>query len=152
MAQLDAQPNPFFVPYLGVTTSESVKNNQHFVLPSQNGPKTQANTSHPIFQTNLLMGTDLLLIGVKRRPPPNSRTVLPLADSQTALPRTVDGVTGPKATSFAGLMVNGSYVPAGNYSIMEQALKIFGNRANPRDYDIVHSVNFGITYAAPATN
>ena len=161
----------FSVPYLGVATamrnvtildttagsnslidsvtSESVKNNQHFVLPSQNGPTTQANTSYPIFQTKLSMGTDLLLIGVK---PANSRTVLPLADPQTALARTVDGVTGPKATSFTGLLANGSYVPAGNYSIVVRALKIFGNRTNPRDYDTVRSVNFGITYAAPAAN
>lgn len=161
----------FSVPYLGVATamrnvtildttagsnslidsvtSESVKNNQHFVLPSQNGPTTQANTSYPIFQTKLSMGTDLLRIGVK---PANSRTVLPLADPQTALPRTVDGVTGPKATSFTGLLANGSYVPAGNYSIVVRALKIFGNRTNPRDYDTVRSVNFGITYAAPAAN
>ncbi len=161
----------FSVPYLGVATamrnvtildtttgsnslidsvtSESVKNNQHFVLPSQNGPKTQANTSYPIFQTQLSMGTDLLLIGVK---PANSRIILPLADPQTALPRTVDGVTGPKATSFTGLLANGSYVPAGNYSIVVRALKIFGNRANPRDYDTVRSVNFEIMYAAPAAN
>lgn len=161
----------FSVPYLGVATamrnvtildttagsnslidsvtSESVKNNQHFVLPSQNGPTTQANTSYPIFQTKLSMGTDLLLIGVK---PANSRTVLPLADPRTALPRTVNGVTGPKATSFTGLLANGSYVPAGNYSIVVRALKIFGNRTNPRDYDTVRSVNFGITYAASAAN
>lgn len=158
----------FSVPYLGVATamrnvtildttagsnslidsvtSESVKNNQQFILPSQNGPKTQANTSYPIFETKLSMGTDLLLIGVK---PANSRNVLPLANPQTALARTIDS---PKATSFTGRLANGSYVPAGNYSIVVRALKIFGNRANPRDYDTVRSVNFGITYAAPAAN
>lgn len=161
----------FSVPYLGVATAmrnvtildttgdsnylvdsvnnERVQANQQFVLPSQDGALNQANTSYPIFQTKLSMGTDLLLVGVKAA---NGSAILPLANPQTALPRTVDGLTGPKATSFTGLLANGSYVPAGNYSLVVRALKIFGNRTSPRDYDTVKTVNFGITYAAAAAN
>jgi hypothetical protein len=160
----------FSVPYLGVATAmrnvtildtkegskyltdsatnERVQANQQFVLPNENAPINQANTSYPIFQTKLSMGTDLLLIGVKAA---NSSTIFPVAAPQTALPRTVEGLTDLKATSFTGQLANGSYVPAGNYSLVVRALKIFGNRANPRDYDTVKTVNFGITYApAPA--
>jgi hypothetical protein len=157
----------FSVPYLGVATAmrnvtildttagsnilvdsesnERVQANQQFVLPKQDGTLSQVKTSYPIFQTKLSMGTDLLLVGVKAA---NSSAILPLANPQTALPRTVEDVTGPKATSFTGQLANGSYVPAGNYSIVVRALKIFGNRANPRDYDTVKTVNFGITYAS----
>jgi hypothetical protein len=71
---------------------------------------------------------------------------------QTALPRSVDGATGPNPTPWMGGLANGSYVPAGNYSLVVRALKIFGNRTNPSDYETVRSVNFGITYAPPAGN
>ncbi|GFF57338.1 hypothetical protein IFM51744_09172 [Aspergillus udagawae] len=161
----------FSVPYLGVATAmrnvtildttkgsnslvdsvtgKPVRANQQFILPSQNGPIKQANTSYPIFQTKLSMGTDLLLIGVK---PANGSTIFPVADPKTALPRTVQDLTGPKATSFTGQLANGSYVPAGTYSLVVRALKIFGNRANLRDYDTVQTVPFGITYAPSAAN
>ncbi|CAG8908989.1 unnamed protein product [Penicillium egyptiacum] len=161
----------FSVPYLGVatamrnvtildttegsnyiidsTTKKRVQANQQFVLPGENDPIDTANTSYPIFQTKLSMGTDLLLIGVKAA---NGHTILPVSDPKTALPRTVEGVTGPGATSFTGVLANGSYVPAGNYSLVVRALKIFGNRANPRDYDTVQTVNFGITYASPVAS
>ncbi|KAI9932565.1 hypothetical protein MW887_008810 [Aspergillus wentii] len=161
----------FSVPYLGVatamrnvtildttegsnhiidsTTKERAQANQQFVLPGENNPIDTANTSYPIFQTKLSMGTDLLLIGVK---PANGHTILPVSAPKTALPRTVEGLTGPKATSFTGMLANGSYVPAGNYSLVVRALKIFGNRANPRDYDTVQTVNFGVTYASPVVN
>lgn len=161
----------FSVPYLGVATamrnvtildttgdsnhlvnsvnSERVQANQQFVLPSQGGALNQANTSYPIFQTMLSMGTDLLLVGVKAA---NDSTILPVAKPQTALPRSVEGLTDAKAISFTGKLANGSYVPAGDYSLVVRALKILGDRANPRDYDIVKTVNFGITYAPAAAN
>ena len=61
------------------------------------------------------MGTDLLLVGVKSA---NSSAILPVSAPETALPRTVDGVTGPKPISFTGMLANGTYVPAGNYSLL----------------------------------
>ena len=161
----------FSVPYLGVATAmrnvtildttqgsnslidsstqQAVQANHQFVLPGENDSIDRANTSYPILQTQLSMGTDLLLVGVK---PANSHAILPVLAPQTALPRSVDGVTGPRPTSWTGELANGSYVPAGNYSMVVRALKIFGNRTNPSDYQTVRSVNFGITYAPPADN
>ncbi|GFF57977.1 minor extracellular protease vpr [Aspergillus udagawae] len=160
----------FSVPYLGVatamrnvtildttqggnylidsTTQKRVQANHQFVLPGKNDSAHRTNTSYPIFQTQLSMGTDLLLVGVQ---PANGRTILPVSDPLTALPRSVDGLAGPKPTSWMGKLANGSYVPAGNYSLVVRALRIFGNRTNPRDYDTVRTVNFGITYASPVT-
>ncbi|KAJ5152667.1 uncharacterized protein N7482_009145 [Penicillium canariense] len=159
----------FSVPYLGVatdmrnvtildttqgdnslidsSTQQAVQANHQFVLPGENDFMDRANTSYPIFQTQLSMGTDLLLIGVS---PANSHAILPVRAPQTALPRSVDGVTGPSPTSWTGKLANGSYVPAGNYSLVVLALRIFGNRTNPSDYETVRSVKFGITYAPPA--
>lgn len=131
------------------STKERVKANQQFVLPGETDPIDRPNTSYPIFHPKLSMGTDLLLIGIKAA---NNNTIFPAADPQTALPRSVDGLTGPSAVSFDGKLANGSYVPAGNYSMVVRALKIFGNRTNPRDYDTIRTVNFGITYAPPATS
>jgi hypothetical protein len=161
----------FSVPYLGVATAmrnvtildttqgsnslvdsstqQAVQANHQFVVPGENDPIDRANTSYPIFQTKLSMGTDLLLVGVK---PANSHAILPVQAPRTALPRSVDGVTGPSPTSWTGELANGSYVPAGNYSLVVRALRIFGNRTNPSDYQTVRSVNFGITYAPPANN
>ncbi|KAJ6022554.1 hypothetical protein N7499_007869 [Penicillium canescens] len=161
----------FSVPYLGVATAmrnvtildttqgsnslidsstqQAVQANHQFVVPGENDSIDRANTSYPIFQTQLSMGTDLLLVGVK---PANSHAILPVYAPQTALPRSVDGVTGPSPTSWTGELANGSYVPAGNYSLVVRALRIFGNRTNPSDYQTVRSVNFGITYAPPADN
>jgi hypothetical protein len=90
------------------------------------------------------MGTDLLLVGVQSA---NSRTILPVSDPLTALARSVDGLAGLPPISWMGKLANGSYVSAGNYSLVVRALKIFGNRTNPRDYDTVRTVNFRITYA-----
>ncbi|KAF4248816.1 hypothetical protein CNMCM8980_004936 [Aspergillus fumigatiaffinis] len=156
----------FSVPYLGVatamrsvtildttqgsnyiidsTTQKRVQANHQFVLPGKNGTTHRANTSYPIFQTQLSMGTDLLLVGVQSA---NSRTILPVSDPLTALARSVDGLAGPPPISWMGKLANGSYVSAGNYSLVVRALKIFGNRTNPRDYDTVRTVNFRITYA-----
>ncbi|KAJ5771265.1 uncharacterized protein N7511_003316 [Penicillium nucicola] len=159
----------FSVPYLGVATAmrnvtildttqgsnslvdsstqQAVQANHQFIVPGQNDSADRANTSYPIFKTQLSMGTDLLLVGVK---PANSHAILPVYAPQTALPRSIDGITGPAPTSWTGELANGSYVAPGNYSMVVRALKIFGNRTNPADYDTVRTINFGITYAPPA--
>ncbi|KAJ5600180.1 hypothetical protein N7450_001247 [Penicillium hetheringtonii] len=163
-------PNDHFsVPYLGVSTdmrnvtildtsdgsnaivdssdNEPIQADHQFTLPGVNDPMDRANTSYPIFETKLSMGTDLLLVGVK---PANSHAIFSISES-TAVARTVDGISGPSSTSWTGQLANGSYVPPGNYSMVVRALKIFGDRHSPKGYDTVKSVNFGITYA-PAEN
>ncbi|OQD85642.1 hypothetical protein PENANT_c009G10418 [Penicillium antarcticum] len=152
----------FSVPYLGVatldttqgsnllvdsSTQKSIQANHQFVVPGEHDSADRANTSYPIFNTQLSMGTDLLLVGVK---PANSQAILPVYAPQTALPRSTDGVTGPSPTSWMGALAIGSYVAPGNYSMVVHALKIFGNRTSPVDYDTVRTVNFGITYTPPA--
>ncbi|KAJ5113368.1 hypothetical protein N7456_001902 [Penicillium angulare] len=161
----------FSVPYLGVATDmrnvtildttqgnyiidgkteERVEANHQFTLPN---PKSSdnadsGNTSVPIFKTVLSMGTDLLLVGIKSA---NSSTILPVSAPQTALARSIDGISGPGGTYFYGELANGTYVPEGSYAMVVRALKIFGNRHDPRDYETVRTVPFGIKYA-PVSN
>ncbi|CAG8093582.1 unnamed protein product [Penicillium salamii] len=160
----------FSVPYLGVAavmrnatildttegsniltdsvTEKPIKANEQLVFPGENDPADRANTSYPIFQTKLSMGTDLLLVGVKAV---NNSTIFPVVDPEIAVARTTQiGISGPNKVSFMGQLANGSYVPEGNYTMVVRALKIFGNRKNPRDYETVRTVNFGFTYAPPA--
>ncbi|OQE13684.1 hypothetical protein PENFLA_c044G06886 [Penicillium flavigenum] len=160
----------FSVPYLGVATAmrnvtildttegnyivdsstqERVKANHQFIFPGKNDPIDRANTSYPIFQTKLSMATNLLQIGIKAT---NNSTIFQAAAPQTGLARTVDGVAGPGTFSFDGQLADGSYLPAGNYSMVVRALKIFGNRTNLWDYDTVRTVNFGFTYAPSTAN
>jgi hypothetical protein len=160
----------FSVPYLGVATAmrnvtildttegnylvdsatqERIKANHQFVLPGETDPIDRANTSYPIFQTKLSMATNLLQYGIKAT---NNSTIFPAAAPQTGLARNVDDFAGPGTFSFNGQLADGSYLPAGNYSMIVRALKIFGNRTNLRDYDTVRTVNFGLTYAPPAAN
>lgn len=161
----------FSVPYLGVatdmrnvtildttqgsnniidsTTQKPIKPNEQLIFPGQNDATDRANTSYPIFQTELSMGTNLLLVGVKAA---HNSTILPVMEPQTARSRNVAGGVAPGASpvSWTGQLADGSYAPEGNYSMVVRALKIFGNRKNPRDYDTVKTVNFGFTYAPPA--
>jgi hypothetical protein len=95
------------------------------------------------------MATNLLQYGIKAT---NNSTIFPAAAPQTGLARNVDDFAGPGTFSFNGQLADGSYLPAGNYSMIVRALKIFGNRTNLRDYDTVRTVNFGLTYAPPAAN
>lgn len=161
----------FSVPYLGVAadmrnvtildttqgsnilidsvTQKPIKANEQLVFPGKNDTNDRANTSYPIFQTELSMGTNLFLVGVKAA---HNSTILPVLEPQTAHSRNVGNGIAPGASpvSWTGQLADGSYVPEGNYSMVVRALKIFGNRKNPRDYDTVKTVNFGFTYAPPA--
>jgi hypothetical protein len=161
----------FSVPYLGVatdmrnvtimdttagnnvltdsSTNEPVKANHQFVIPNQNGAFDQANTTSPIFAPILSMGTNLLLVGVKSA---KGGPILSISE-QTALPRTIDGLTSPPTVaSWQGQLANGSYVPEGNYTMYVRALKISGDRHSSKGYETIRSVNFGITYAALEDN
>ncbi|KAK9856740.1 hypothetical protein MYU51_000631 [Penicillium brevicompactum] len=161
----------FSVPYLGVATDmrnvtildttqgsnilidsitqKPIKANEQLVFPGKNDNNDRANTSYPIFQTELSMGTNLFLVGVKAA---HNSTILPVLEPQTARSRNVGNGIAPGASpvSWTGQLADGSYAPEGNYSMVVRALKIFGNRKNPRDYDTVKTVNFGFTYAPPA--
>jgi hypothetical protein len=50
------------------------------------------------------------------------------------------------STAFYGVLDDGKRVPAGTYSILVRALRIFGDAANPDDYDSAETEPFTIRY------
>jgi hypothetical protein len=50
------------------------------------------------------------------------------------------------STAFYGVLDDGSRVPAGTYSILVRALRIFGDATNPADYDSAETEPFTIRY------
>ncbi|KAJ5740275.1 hypothetical protein N7493_000147 [Penicillium malachiteum] len=56
--------------------------------------------------------------------------------------------TGPQQVSWEGQLADGSYVPAGIYSLRVRALKIFGNPLKDSDYDVVETPRFRVRYTA----
>jgi hypothetical protein len=50
------------------------------------------------------------------------------------------------STAFYGVLDDGSRVPAGTYSILVRALRIFGDATNPADYDSAETQPFTIKY------
>jgi hypothetical protein len=50
------------------------------------------------------------------------------------------------STAFYGVLDDGRRVPAGSYSILVRALRIFGDATNPADYDSAETESFTIRY------
>jgi hypothetical protein len=50
------------------------------------------------------------------------------------------------STAFYGVLDDGRRVPAGTYSILVRALRIFGDATNPADYDSAETESFTIRY------
>lgn len=45
-----------------------------------------------------------------------------------------------------GTLKDGSRAPAGNYTMISRALRIFGDRERTEDYDVLRTIDFAISY------
>ncbi|KAJ5713540.1 uncharacterized protein N7483_010721 [Penicillium malachiteum] len=152
----------FSIPYLGAAnamrnvTILDTKHGENYLLSSESSAPVQAgqmftfaspnattatNTTNPIFDLRLSMGTRLLQADVKSY----NGTVL---GSLPYYPQEFKSrsATGPQKVSWEGQLADGSYVPAGIYSLRVRALKIFGNPLKDSDYDLVETPKFRVRY------
>ncbi|KAF1948991.1 subtilisin-like protein [Byssothecium circinans] len=51
------------------------------------------------------------------------------------------------ASSWDGLLEDGSFAPAGGYTLLVRALRIFGDRTKAEEYDVKETVPFTISYS-----
>jgi hypothetical protein len=110
-----------------------------FTFSGPSGPET--NTSYPVFDLRLSMGTRLLEVDAKS----SNGTVL---GSIAQYPKEFQSrsATGPSSIEWQGYLADGTVVPAGSYSLLVRALKIFGNPAKKSDYDVVETPLFKVRY------
>jgi hypothetical protein len=54
--------------------------------------------------------------------------------------------TSQWGAEWNGTLKDGSRVPAGNYTMIGRALKIFGDREKVEDYDVLRTIDFAISY------
>jgi hypothetical protein len=57
----------------------------------------------------------------------------------------------PRGTTrvfFSGLLVDGTVLEEGRYSLRVRALRIFGDEAREGDWDVVRTVEFSFRYAS----
>jgi subtilisin family serine protease len=120
-------------------SSKPVTAGQVFTFAGPHGAET--NTSYPVFDLLLSMGTRLLEIDAKSS---NGTVLGSIAQfPQEFKSRSATGVSG---VEWQGYMADGSNVPAGSYSLRVRALKIFGNPAKNSDYDVVETPWFKVRY------
>ncbi|KAJ5629398.1 hypothetical protein N7528_003055 [Penicillium herquei] len=153
----------FSIPYLGAAnamrnvTILDTKHGENYLLSSESSAPVQAgqiftfaspnattatNTTNPVFDLRLSMGTRLLQADVKSY----NGTIL---GSLPHYPQEFKSrsATGPQKVSWEGQLADGSYVPAGIYSLRVRALNIFGNPLKA-DYDVVETPKFRVRYTA----
>ncbi|KAF2689831.1 subtilase [Lentithecium fluviatile CBS 122367] len=121
--------------------------NQTFTIPATNGTAPNG-TVYPAFVISLALGSSLIRADVV---PQN-----PLANATTVLgARTLGNVFGfparymPRggwATEWDGTLEDGSYAPAGTYTLLIRALKIFGDASVKEEYETTSTVPFTIRY------
>ncbi|KAI5249296.1 subtilisin-like protein [Aureobasidium subglaciale] len=107
----------------------------------------------PNLRIGLVMGSSLIRADLL----PSNGTYGTYSNTTTILGvKTLGAIAGtptlyqPRAnawsTAFYGVLDDGSRVPAGTYSILVRALRIFGDATNPDDYDSAETVPFTIRY------
>ena len=117
-----------------------MKPGQVFTFAKSNAPSAN-NTSNPVFNLRLSMGTRLLEVDVKS----SNGTVI---GSLPGYPAEFQSraATGPSQISWVGELADGKYAPAGTYSLRVRALNIFGNSQKDSDYDVVETPKFRVQY------
>lgn len=149
----------FSIPYLGVATSmrnvtildtkhgenvlmssdskTPVKSGEIFTFAGANG----TSTNNPYFTLRMSMGTRLLEADIKSK---NGTAIGSLPSYPIKFQSR--SVTGPREVSWEGQLADGSYVPAGTYSLRFRALKIFGNPKKAADFEVVETPPFQVKY------
>lgn len=136
----------------------SIAAGRTFLLPPpgrSNDTRFRSNiTDYPRIQLNMAMGSPLVRIDVVPVSVPSGANMsislgmqtmgdlymTPLEYQQRNPP------DAPVTTDWDGRLATGNYAPEGTYTMAVRALKIFGDRNNPNDYELIQMVEFGIRY------
>jgi hypothetical protein len=129
--------------------ADTVPPNTTFLLPPPNAEELETNERAPVVTYVLNLGTKVLRLDVvPASPDANTTTILGLRtlgsiDYYPFLynPATDEGIAG-----WWGDLADGSYAPAGNYTLVLRALRLFGDVNNPDDYDSFETPEFAIQY------
>ncbi|GES66427.1 subtilisin-like protein [Aspergillus terreus] len=138
--------------YLSSSISRSpVQAGHTFILPAPNSTTAGNNTSNPVFNLRLSMGTGLLRIDVKpANATSNVTRVLgePILGQISGYPERFLSRQAfrSRPIHWNGELDNGKFVPPGTYSLLVRALKTFGNEENEKDYDVVETPQFKLRY------
>lgn len=122
--------------------------NTTFVLPSP-GANSTANVTYPEAVISLALGSAVVRVDVipAEGSYDNATEVLGV--------KTLGNVYGypyyynPRAVftaDFTGQLEDGSYAPAGTYTLLVRTLHIFGDPTKAADYDVAETVPFSIRY------
>lgn len=129
-----------------------------FMLPPpgrSNNTQFQPNiTDYPVLQFSMAMGSPLVRVDVVPISVPQTTNITEtlgmstLGDLwMTPLPYQARNTPdAPFTLNWDGRMSTGDYAPAGTYKLAVRALKIFGNRDNASDYEVLETTEFGIQY------
>lgn len=122
-----------------------------FPLPSPNSTRAKnPNILAPAAYIELRMGSPLLRIDVQ--PVDRNHTLNTTNVLGEEIIGSVDGFPSayfpsvPVQSGWRGKLSDGSYAPAGNYTFLVRALKIFGDPEEESDYERVRTKPFGIWY------
>ncbi|KAI0841493.1 subtilisin-like protein [Hypoxylon sp. FL0890] len=130
------------VGYLSISSDEEldpIKSNTTFTLPRAN--TTAVNNTYPVAVALLAFGSPL--VNVKAVPLNGAR-----ADAGHHIlgsPLTYAS-RDPFILEWSGQLADGTFVSAGQYKLRFEALHIFGDASNPKEYDTDESVEFSIRY------
>jgi hypothetical protein len=139
--------------YLNVS---AIPDNWAFTLPPQHSSDEEiVNYDFPVpFSTNSF-GTRVLRLDLI---PAGNNTVKTIEVLGEKIVGSIDPFPayeqgrGQWHSFWYGNLSDGTYAPAGEYSILFRGLKIFGDENSADDYEVVKSVNFSIAYASSNTS
>jgi hypothetical protein len=122
------------------------------VLPATNATVTNS-TNYPLIVIDLALGGSLVRADVIPHSATNSSG---LATKEVLGVETLGSAwsfplryqpRGFLPASWDGRLDDGSFAPAGTYSILVRALKLFGDEGEAEEYEGAETVEFSITYA-----
>ncbi|KAI1413582.1 subtilisin-like protein [Hypoxylon sp. FL1857] len=130
------------VGYLSISSDEElgpIKSNTTFILPK--GNTTTVTTTYPVAVALLAFGSPL--VNVK---------AVPLDGANADAGQHIFGSPlsyasrDPFIVQWSGKLADGTFVSAGQYKLLFEALHIFGDASDPAEYDTDESVSFSIRY------
>jgi hypothetical protein len=121
--------------------------NTTFVLPAVNGTGTNS-TVYPGFLVDLALGSPLVRVDVVPQGYANATTVLGARTlgNVFSFPQAYKA-RGGFETNWDGTLEDGRFAPAGTYTLLIRALKIFGDASKKQDYETKETVSFTLKYA-----
>lgn len=153
-----AQNSTFMTSTLSLDNTTSIQAGRTFLLPPQGRSNdTQFRpdiTDYPQLIVSMAFGSPMVRVEVFPISVPQSTEITESLGMRTVgdvfqTPLTYQPRNAPDAPvsiNWDGRLATGDYAPPGTYRMAVRALKVFGDRANISDYEVVETVDFGIQY------